>query len=154
MRQRQREKQSRQIQKKSSMMRPLPRKVFSQEEEPGYGVMICSCLRKRLFISPRSLDISQTMHSTHCNAGTREWDCSHIPRAWTALLGPGLRRILEHTGQGERSTHRSGFWALVAQTPAAPQGGAAPALLAAARQQPLFLGYFCSQFIPCLLELL
>lgn len=56
--------------------------------------------------------LCQTMHGTHCNAGTRGWDCSHIPGACAALLGPGLRRILKHTGQGERSTHRQvfGLW--------------------------------------------
>lgn len=130
----------------SSMMRALPRKVFSQEEEPGDDLQLSQDRAVRV---PRHLDTSQAMHSAHAVL-LQGLGLLHVP----ALPGPGLGRVLEHAGQGERSTHRAGFWALVALPPAAPQGGAAPALLAAAHQQHLFLGYFCSQFIPCLLELL
>lgn len=135
--------------KKSSMMRLLPRKGLF----PGG--------RATLRGDDLQLSEERTVHIPKvpgCKTSHAQCliQCRYqgLGLLWAALLGPGAGRVLEHTGQGEGNTHRPGFWALVALPPAAPQGGAAPALLAVARQQHLFLGYFCSQFIPCLLELL
>lgn len=105
----------------------FPGRIFSQEEEPGYGVMICSSpRRKRLFVPLRYPDARRAVPNAGCNAAAAGRDCSHVPGAHQPpghlCRHLGLEGAWSTRGRGEGSAHRPGLGAFGSPVPRGSPG--------------------------------